>query len=135
MKNPGFTLVETLVVIAIISIIVAIALPNYQDSVRKARRADAKKDLVGIAGFAERIFTESGSYNSDLDSDGDVDLVAAAAEASGRSDGYTYTVAVAAGTHTITATPTSTQAADPCGTMTITQTGQTTAAEAYCWKR
>ncbi len=124
-KSPGFTLPELMIVIAIVAIIAAIALPSYQDSVRKARRAEAQRDMVSFAGNAERIFTQDNSYaNADADADGKPDDVA-------DTDFYTYTVAVAATTYTITATPTAVQSADTCGTMTLNHQGKEE--PAGCW--
>ena len=122
-KGSGFTLFEMVVVISIIAILTAIALPSYQSSVRKARRADAQKDLMNFAQTAERIFTEKNSY--------------ATAPLPDNTDYYTYTfpVAVTATTYTIRATPTAVQAADDCGTMNLTNTGQKThtGSDADCW--
>ena len=44
----GFTLIELLVAIAIIGILVTVALPAYQDFVRKGRRADARNALMAV---------------------------------------------------------------------------------------
>jgi type IV pilus assembly protein PilE len=38
----GFTLIELMIVVAVVGILAAIAYPSYQDSVRKSRRADAR---------------------------------------------------------------------------------------------
>ena len=63
-KTKGFTLIEVMIVVAVIAIIAAIAFPSYQDSVRKARRADAKASLLATAQILERCFTEFNVYNN-----------------------------------------------------------------------
>ena len=128
----GFTLVEILVVIAIVAILVALALPSYQDSVRKSRRVDAQGDLMEFANTAERIFTQTNSYvSTDADTNGKPDEVIA------DTDFYTYTFSAGptASTWTVQAAPKTGQDADPCGTMGLAHTGQRTktGALADCW--
>ena len=53
-RAPGFTLIELMIVVAVVAILVAIAYPSYQEQIRKSRRAQAKADLVEYAGLAER---------------------------------------------------------------------------------
>ena len=61
-KQRAFTLIELMVVVAIIGIMASIAYPSYQDSVRRSRRADAKGVLMSFANAMERRFTETNSY-------------------------------------------------------------------------
>ncbi len=122
-KNRGFTLVEIMIAISITAILVAIALPSYQNSVMKARRSDAQTALLNFAGDAERIYTLSNSY--------------ATAALPADTDFYTFSfpVAVTATTFTIRATPTSLQSDDGCGTMNLNHTGQKTrtGSQSDCW--
>ncbi|MDX1813052.1 MAG: type IV pilin protein [Gammaproteobacteria bacterium] len=60
--NKGFTLVELLIVVIIISLLAMVAVPSYNKSVSKARRADAQAGLSNLAGAMERWFTENQSY-------------------------------------------------------------------------
>ncbi len=57
-RRRGFTLVEVMIVVAMIAVLGAIAVPSYQNSVRKARRADARSALVTTAQLMERYATE-----------------------------------------------------------------------------
>lgn len=65
-KDPrGFTLIELMIVVAVIAILAAIAYPSYQDSIRKSRRADAKAVLLQAAQWMERFYTENHRYDQD----------------------------------------------------------------------
>jgi len=61
--SRGFTLVELMVVIVIASILMAIAIPSYKNSIRKSRRTDAKTALLDLAGREERFFSTNGRYS------------------------------------------------------------------------
>ncbi|MBK8817166.1 MAG: prepilin-type N-terminal cleavage/methylation domain-containing protein [Methylococcaceae bacterium] len=58
----GFTLVELMIAVAIIGILTAIAVPSYQESMRKSRRADAQGALMNFANGMERLYTENSTY-------------------------------------------------------------------------
>jgi len=122
-KSKGFTLIELMITVVIIAILVAIAYPSYQDSVLKTRRATGQADLIQIANYMERFFTENGTY------------VGASIASSGiTNDSYGFVVTAATATaYTLTATATGAQTADTaCTPMTITDTSVTTPASG-CW--
>lgn len=64
--SSGFTLIELMIAVAVVGILAAIAYPSYQDSVRKARRADAKSALLDAAQRQERFYTENNQYTNVL---------------------------------------------------------------------
>ena len=61
-RPDGFTLIELMIVVAAVAILAAIAVPSYNDAVRKSRRGQAKADLVECAQTAERHHTSFNSY-------------------------------------------------------------------------
>lgn len=73
-KQMGFTLIELMIVVAIIAVIAGIALPSYQEHVKTSRRADAQGALLGLAQAMEQHFTENGTYAGAADGN-DVPLI------------------------------------------------------------
>jgi type IV pilus assembly protein PilE len=63
-RSRGFTLIEILVVVAVIGVLSAIAYPSYMDSVRKGRRAEARAALMAEMQQQERYFTQMNTYRS-----------------------------------------------------------------------
>ncbi|MFE8072811.1 type IV pilin protein [Marinobacteraceae bacterium S3BR75-40.1] len=61
-KQQGFTLIELMIVVAIIGVIAAIAVPNYMDYVERSRRTDAQAVLTSFSNALERYYTQNGSY-------------------------------------------------------------------------
>lgn len=61
-SHVGFSLIELMIVVAIIGILAAIAYPGYQAYIRDARRADAKAALMDLALAMERYYSENHSY-------------------------------------------------------------------------
>jgi type IV pilus assembly protein PilE len=129
-RSRGFTLIEIIVVVAIIGILAAIAFPAYQNQVRKSNRAAAKSWMLGTANTEAMYLQNARAY-------GDLTALGSAATAPAEvSRFYTPTIAVAAGTpptYTITATPISgtVQAAD--GWLAVDQDGTKTSQYADKW--
>ena len=51
MKSRGFTFIELMVVIALVGLLAVIAIPSYQESVRKSRRAEVRAQLLEVAQY------------------------------------------------------------------------------------
>jgi type IV pilus assembly protein PilE len=62
-RATGFSLIELMVTVLIISVLVAIAIPTYIDKVRKSRRTEAKTALLDLAGREERYFNTNNAYS------------------------------------------------------------------------
>lgn len=65
-KEKGFTLIELMVVIAIIALLVGVALPRYQTAQRKAREAVLKENLFILRQTIDQYFADKGYYPADL---------------------------------------------------------------------
>lgn len=138
-KPNGFTLIELLVVIAIIGVLAAIAIPSYQNSTRRANRADAQITLSRLSSLQERYYFRTNQYTGDFN-----DLISGVANntTSITSDEGYYTVALTAtnSSWSLTATATGTQLNDTeCRTLTLTNLGSKTSADdsatatSDCW--
>lgn len=134
MKRPqlqrGFTLIEVMIVVAIIGILAAIGYPSYQEQVAKSRRADAQRAMMEAEQFMRRFFSAQDTFTG-------VTLPAGLATAPRPGSGaaayniqliennavVATTTAASATSFTLQATRTGSMANDRCGNLRVTNTG------------
>lgn len=137
-EQSGFTLIELMIVVAVVGILTAIAYPSYAEYIRRGHRADARAGLLQAQQWLERAATATGQYPTTLSG-----ALTWAADPSKR-----YTIgfkgAPTTTTFTLIATrkPGTPQATDRCGDLTLTNTGVRNAdshtvsdVEAECWRK
>lgn len=138
MKQQGITLIELLIVVAIVGILSAIAYPAYQGYVENSRRTVAQGELLELAQWMERQYTVAGAYPTDTAS-----LPPSNLTETGNNNPLYYTATIAAGAagtnYQLIITPVagSSQVSDKCGLLFITHTGekgQASGAPATCWR-
>ena len=130
-SNRGFTLIEIMIVIAIIGIVITIAAPSFTEYLNKGRRGEIAGMLSEQAQILERFYSQNNVYTN-------------ATGLSAGNDFYTITIAITPTDQTFLLTavrkPGKAMAADKCGDFTLTNTGvrsmvNATATTKDCWGR
>ncbi|SDR77301.1 type IV pilus assembly protein PilE [Halopseudomonas xinjiangensis] len=131
-RQRGFTLIEVMIVVVIVGILAAIALPSYREYVLRGNRAQGQALLMEAAARQERFYAQNSAYVTDNANKGSLNVN------EGAYDLYVLSVGSAAndGGYTLTATQ---QFGDTgCGNLTLDARGnkENTGSKAWadCWK-
>jgi type IV pilus assembly protein PilE len=147
----GLTLIELMVVIAIVSLLVSIALPAYTEHVARARRADARTQLLQVAQFMQRFYAANDNYETDRADNPVLSQVPANLMKSPADSDPVYTLEIPEATLTRTRfeirmvpVPGGPMATDKCGTFALDSLGvrsvvvggatNTSSLRDLCWK-
>lgn len=135
MKKNGYSLIELIVTLAVISILASIAIPTYKSYTLKTRRSEGRAFVMEIMQRQEKYYTENNTYTTDLTQLG------YSSSTPTSEQGY-YQVSAAAAADGIannvilTAQPQGNQANDSeCGSFIINSNGSktTSTSSTTCW--
>ncbi len=145
-RQSGVTLIELIVVMIIVGVLAAVAIPSYRNYVIRSNRADAKDALLALATAQEKHYLQCNSYATTIANA--TDCVAGDVQGAATSKNGWYALTVAAPnpatgfTATATAVASENQFQDTaCRTFSVSSLGVRTAADdasadntAECWR-
>jgi type IV pilus assembly protein PilE len=131
-KMRGMTLIELVIVVAIVALLATVAIPSYRQFLLRSHRAEAKSALLNLAAAQEKFYLQNNTYTEELADAPPDGLGLTATTVNGH---FTVTIDDAdADSFTATATAAGGQAQDShCASFTINQAGTRTATSDDCW--
>lgn len=128
-QQSGFSLIEIIVVLAILTILASVALYNYSSYLLRANRTDAMKFLLDVAARQENYYSFKYKYTTDLN-----ELALSTDQSDYGHYKLTITLEENDRYYLLKASPIGGQASDSCGSFELDSNGVKKAAEADCWK-
>lgn len=135
----GFSLIELMIVVAIVAILAAIAVPSYTTYIAKTNRKAAEGCMAEYANYMERYYTTNLRYDQTAATPAVANSLPVMNCSAQTSSSYNYTLVAAAlttSTFTVQAAPVTNSAQakrDTCGTLTLDQAGNRTPTTSGCW--
>lgn len=136
-RQQGFSLIELMIVVVIVAILAAVALPTYRSYIVRSHRVDAQRALTDLAARQERYLYSNNAYTKNLGDLGGTSSMAGSYYSVSIDPAATSTTAFS-----VVATAAGTQLSDDkaCQTLTLDQAGRqgstgTTTNDPKCWGR
>ena len=132
-RQAGFSIVELMIVVAIIALLAGIGVPSYRDYVNKAKRTEGKAALTAAAARMERYYTQNNCYpSSACGNPTSADSATALTNAgipgfsgdTASKAAYNISLTVTPQAFTVTATPRAPFTDPLCGNLTLANTGR-----------
>jgi len=132
-RQAGFSIVELMIVVAIIGLLAGIGVPSYRDYVNKAKRTEGKAALTAAAARMERYYTQNNCYpSSACGNPTSADSATALTNAgipgfsgdTASKAAYNISLTVTPQAFTVTATPRAPFTDPLCGNLTLANTGR-----------
>jgi type IV pilus assembly protein PilE len=138
-RLAGFSLVELLVVLVIMGVLSAVALPGYTRYVQRGHRTEAMAALLEAQHFMERYYSANGQYLSPANA---APVLPQRLQGTPSQGNVRYQLSVREATvnsYVLQAVPVGSMAGDVCGSLTINQTGlrgvlNSSRSVAECWR-
>lgn len=127
-RSRGFTLIEVMIVVAMVAILASLALPSYREYIRRSSREAAQSELVELAAIQEKIYLNANAYATSVSTAYNGQATGGLGVPSGlsRDSRYGLSVAVNGASFTLTAAPVAGSTQDGDGNLTIDSQGQRT---------
>lgn len=139
-SQSGFTLIELMIAVVILTVLAAVALPSYRENVAQSRRAEARAQLLEAAQYMERYASEGNGSYAVAAKPPVLPSTVVPKGASGTSVRYNISLVNNATTFTVKATPVNVMAGDKCAIFTLDNLGvrnlegSPTLPKDKCWK-